>query len=83
MHLFGQTPTRGHDVGEGVFGFGLENSVISRAIVFPLFVRGLSKGQKRFVYLGNYVAMRLDPVAWERLSEEVRLFDFSQTGFPN
>ena len=78
-HLFGQTPSRGQNVAEAVFGFGPDGDVTSGEIVFPLFIRNQSEHRSRFTYLGNYVAIRLSPVAWERLSEEVRLFDFSRT----
>jgi len=74
LHLFSQTPSRRQNVAEGVFGFGPDDGVISGAIEFPLFVRGLSGAyQLRFTYLGNYVAIRLDPVAWERLSEKGKI----------
>jgi len=68
-------------VGKAVFGFGLsDNEVISRGIAFPLFVRAISRKRTRFTYLGNYTAEKLDPVAWEGLSEEVCLFSLPVCG---
>lgn len=75
-HLFGQNPSRKQDVAEAVFGFGLaDNEVIFSGVVFPLLVR-LSENRTSFTYLGNYVAVNLDPVSWERLSEGVRFSVF-------
>jgi hypothetical protein len=81
VHLFGRTPAARQNVAEAAFGFGLDDDVVSREIVFPLFIRdqnaARSISRSRFTYLGNYIAIRLDPTfAWERLSEEVRLFVF-------
>jgi hypothetical protein len=76
-HLFDQRPSREQDVGEAVFGFGLEdNEVISEGIAFPLFVRGLTEKETSFVYLGNYTATKLNSgsAAWGRLPEVVRFF---------
>lgn len=76
-HLFDKRPSRKQDVGEAVFGFGLEdNEVISEGIAFPLFVRGLAEKETSFVYLGNYTATKLksSSAAWGRLSEVVRFF---------
>ena len=80
-HLFGQTLSPRQNAAEAVLGFGPDDDVISGAIVFPLFIRNQSEHRSRFTYMGNYVATRLDPVAWERLPEEVRLFVFSWTVF--
>ena len=69
------SPSRKQDVSEAVFGFGLtDNVILSRNVVFPLFVRGVDGHRSHFTYLGNYAAVELHPVAWERLSEEVRFF---------
>lgn len=74
-HLFGVSPSRKQDVSEAVFGFGLtDNDILSKGVVFPLFVRGVDGHRSHFTYLGNYAAVELHPVAWERLSEEVRFF---------
>lgn len=74
-HLFGQKPSHKRDVGEAIFGFGqADNKVISKGIVFPLFVRDPRKTARKFTYLGDYIATRLEPVTWEKLSEEVRSF---------
>lgn len=74
LHLFGQSPSCKQDVGKAIFGFGqADNEVISRGVVFPLFVRDPKRTARKFVYLGNYTATKLDPVAWEKLSMEVCL----------
>ena len=74
-HLFGQKPTCKQDVGVAIFGFGqADNEVISKGLTFPLFVRDQTKITRKFTYLGNYIATKLDPVAWEKLSEEVCFF---------
>jgi len=73
--LFGQSPSCKQDVGKAIFGFGqVDNKVISRGIVFPLFVCDPRKRSRKFTYLGNYTATRLDPVAWGKLSKEVCFF---------
>jgi hypothetical protein len=60
---------------QAIFGFGqADNEVISEGAIFPLFVRGLSEKATSFIYLGNYTATKLDPVAWEILSKEVCFF---------
>lgn len=67
-------------MAKAVFGFGhTDNEAISRAIKFPLFVCDPSRSRSQFAYLGNYVAIKLGPVVWEQLSEEVCFFIFSYT----
>lgn len=64
-------------MAEAVFGFGLtDNEVTFSGIVFPLFVRNPNETRTSFAYLGNYAAVKLDPVPWERLSKEVRFSVF-------
>lgn len=79
-HFFGQSPTREQDVAKAVFGFGkTDNNIISEAIEFPLFVcYEPGKRSKHFRYLGNYVALKLDPVAREWMSEGVCFFLLSR-----
>lgn len=73
LHFFGKNPSHGQGVAEAVFGFGkMDNAAISGAIGFPLFVR--ASGTYRFTYMGNYTAVKLYPVAWNRMSNEVRNF---------
>ena len=72
-HLFGHKPTPKQDVDKAVLGIGAaDNQVVSKDVVFPLFV--CDNGMSPYTYLGNYTATKLDTVAWEELSEEVRLF---------
>ena len=80
IHLFGAIPSREQNVGAAMFGFGqLDNEIISEEVVFPLFVRGLSeKPTSSFTYLGNYIAKKSSPVAWEELSSEVCFFPFHE-----
>lgn len=62
-----------------MFGFGqTDDDVISRGVVFPLFVRKSSERGAPFCYLGNYVASESEPVAWKRLSPEVRFFSLCE-----
>lgn len=62
-------------MGKAIFGFGqADNEVISKGIVFQLFVRDPNRTTRKFTYLGNYTATKLDPVAWDKLSKEVCLF---------
>lgn len=71
-HLFSKNPTHGENIAEAVFGFSFaDTQVISGCTEFPLFVCGPDIGKTRgqFQYLGNYVARRLSPIAWERLSQ--------------
>ena len=60
-----------------MLGFGPEdNEAISEGPILPLFVCEMEKSP--YIYLGNYIAKRLDPVAWESLSTEVCLFSFCE-----
>jgi len=74
-HLFDQSPSCKQGVSEAIFGFGqADNKVISKGIVFPLFVRDPARRTRKFTYLGNYIATKSDPAAWERLLDEVGFF---------
>ena len=74
-HLFGQSPSCKQDVDKAIFGFGQpDNEVISKDIVFPLFICDPHKAVKKYTYLGNYTATKLDPVAWQKLSTKVSFF---------
>jgi len=72
-HLFGKRPSRREGIAKALLGFGdTDEEVISRGIPFPLFVRRLRGHGSPFYYLGNYVAIKVGQVAWEKLSPEER-----------
>lgn len=71
-HLFERAASQREDIAQAMFGFGSDDDVISGTFVFPLFVRNTRENPTQFTYLGNYVAIRLDPVPWEELSNTVR-----------
>jgi len=71
-HLFEQAVSREQDIAQAVFGFGPDDEVISGTFVFPLFVRNTNESPSQLTYLGNYIAIRLDPVPWEELSNTAK-----------
>lgn len=77
VHLLDHVPFLGKDLQEVMFGLSDTDEIVTHErVTFPLFVRRESGNGKPFSYLGNYVAIRLDPLDWESLSLNVRFASY-------
>jgi hypothetical protein len=71
-HLFGREYLHKQDIPKAMFGFGqIDKGILSRRVIFPLFVRTPSEIRVPFCYMGDYAAVGIGSIAWERLSPEV------------